>query len=210
MKSPKSKVQSPNHVRNPTREPGARRTRSVLECGGPPPLFPRLTATCRPACASFQGARGLAHSKTWRGAVALLTFICATAVSSAQSYSIDWFKVAGGGGTSAGGAYSLTGTIGQHEAGEPMSGGPYSLTSGFWSLISVAQTPGAPTLSISRSGKTVTLYWQNVSGWTLEQTTSLTQPANWSPTSGVTTSNGTNYLNLASPAGTLFFRLRKP
>ena len=41
----------------------------------------------------------------------------------AQSYSINWYKVAGGGGTSTGGTYSVSGTIGQHDAGGPMTGG---------------------------------------------------------------------------------------
>ena len=57
------------------------------------------------------------------------------ALSQAQSYSIDWYKVAGGGGTSTGGTYSVSGTIGQHDAGGPMTGGSYSLTGGFWALI---------------------------------------------------------------------------
>ena len=52
----------------------------------------------------------------------------------AQQYSIDWYKVAGGGGTSTGGVYSVSGTIGQHDAGGPMTGGNYSLTGGFWAL----------------------------------------------------------------------------
>ena len=62
----------------------------------------------------------------------------------AQNYSIDWYKIAGGGGTSTNGAYSLTGTIGQPDASSAMSGGNYSVTGGFWSLISVVQTAGAP------------------------------------------------------------------
>jgi hypothetical protein len=32
--------------------------------------------------------------------------------ASAQSYSIDWFTIDGGGGTSTGGVYSVSGTIG--------------------------------------------------------------------------------------------------
>lgn len=40
-----------------------------------------------------------------------------TLASHAQNYSIDWFKVAGGGGMSTGGVYSVNGTIGQHDAG---------------------------------------------------------------------------------------------
>ena len=128
----------------------------------------------------------------------------------AQQYSIDWYKVAGGGGTSTGGTYSVSGTIGQHDAGGPMTGGNYSLTGGFWALISVVQTPGAPTLYISHSGNTVTVYWQNVSGWTLHQNGNLGNTNGWSLNSSWTTSNGTNSLILTSPAGNLFYRLSNP
>jgi len=76
----------------------------------------------------------------------------------AQTYSIDWYKIAGGGGTSTGGVYAVSGTIGQHDAGGPMTGGSYSLTGGFWSLIAVVQTGGVPTLYITSSGNTVTVY----------------------------------------------------
>jgi hypothetical protein len=124
-----------------------------------------------------------------------------------QSYSVDWSKVSGGGGVSTGGVYSVSGTIGQPDAGGPMTGGNYSVTGGFWSLISVVPTPGAPRLATSHSGSTVTVYWQNVSSWSLQQNSSLTAPAGWTASSGVTTANGTNYLNLASPTGRLFFRL---
>ena len=83
-----------------------------------------------------------------------------TLTASAQSYTIDWYKIAGGGGTSTGGTYTVSGTIGQPDASGAMSGGNYSVTGGFWALIQVVQTPGAPTLYISQSGNSVTLYWQ--------------------------------------------------
>lgn len=127
----------------------------------------------------------------------------------AQQYSIDWHKISGGGGTSSGGAYSVSGTIGQHDAGGPMTGGNYSLTGGFWALYAM-QTPGAPALYISHAASTVTVFWQNVSGWSLQQNNNLTLPANWSASSGVTTANGTNYLTLLSPPGNLYFRLHHP
>jgi hypothetical protein len=88
-----------------------------------------------------------------------------------------------------------------------MTGGNYSLTGGFWSLISVVPTPGAPSLAISHAGITVTVYWQSVAGWSLQQNSSITAPTGWLASSGVTTTNGTNYLSLASPTGRLFFRL---
>jgi hypothetical protein len=131
-------------------------------------------------------------------------------VAPAQQYSIDWYKVAGGGGTSSNGQYTVSGTIGQHDAGGPMTGGNYSLTGGFWALISVVQTPGAPTLYISHSGSTVTVYWQAVSGWTLHQNASLGNTGGWSLNNSWTTSNGTNSLSLTSPTGSLFFRLSNP
>ena len=143
---------------------------------------------------------------------AVLCFLASAACvpALAQSYSIDWYKIAGGGGTSTGATYQVSGTIGQPDAGGAMSGGNYSLTGGFWSLISVVQTPGAPVLYISHAGNTVTVYWQNVAGWSLQQNDNLAVPANWSPSGGVTTSNGTNYLNLSSPSGHLFYQLQHP
>jgi len=136
-------------------------------------------------------------------------FLATTA--SAQSYSINWYKIAAGGGTSSGGQYTLSGTIGQPDASMTMTGGNYSLTGGFWAAISVVQTAGAPTLYISESGNTVTVYWQNVSGWVLQQNNSLARPTNWTQNnSWNSNANGTNYLNLTSPTGNLFFRLANP
>ena len=54
-----------------------------------------------------------------------------TQTASAQ-FSIDWYTIDGGGGTSAGGAFQLSGTIGQHDTGV-MSGGNFTLTGGYWS-----------------------------------------------------------------------------
>ncbi|MGH8022188.1 MAG: hypothetical protein ACRED1_01300, partial [Limisphaerales bacterium] len=92
--------------------------------------------------------------------LALLCFFVLTSAlcppAWAQQYTIDWYKVASGGGTSTGGTYTVSGTIGQHDAGGPMTGGAYSLTGGFWALISALQTPGAPTLYISHAGNAVT------------------------------------------------------
>src|SRR5882672_4736686 len=67
----------------------------------------------------------------------------------AQSFSLDWFTIDGGGGASTGGVYSVSGTIGQADANpQPLTGGNFSLVGGFWSLYSVVQTPGAPLLTI--------------------------------------------------------------
>lgn len=129
----------------------------------------------------------------------------------AQSYSVDWNKVAGGGGTSTGGTYEVSGTIGQHDASGAMSGGNYSITGGYWAMINVVQTPGAPTLFISRSNNVATVYWQNVSGWNLIQNGNLATPvASWSASSSPTLTGGTNYFSVTNPVGNIFFRLKNP
>ena len=90
-----------------------------------------------------------------------------------------------------------------------MAGGNYSLTGGFWGLISAVSTPGAPTLFVAYSGNTVTIYWQAVSGWSLAQKNSLAPSVTWSASSGLTTSNGTNYLSVANPSGSMFYKLQR-
>lgn len=123
--------------------------------------------------------------------------------------SLDWFKVSGGGGSSTNAPYGLNGTIGQADAGGALSGGNYSLTGGFWGLLSLVQTTNAPLVCIRHSGSQVTVYWQNVGNWTLQQNSDLRLPAAWSPSAGVVTANGTNSLTLNNPAGNLFFRLKQ-
>jgi hypothetical protein len=97
-------------------------------------------------------------SRTLRSTVAAVgTFICVAASAHAQTYSIDWFTIDGGGGTSTGGNYSLSGTIGQPDAGL-MTGGSYSLAGGFWSIQAI-DIPGFPRLSITPAGNEVIISW---------------------------------------------------
>jgi hypothetical protein len=91
----------------------------------------------------------------------------------AQTYILDWFTLDGGGGTSRGGAYAATGTIGQPDAGR-MSGGQYSLIGGFWGVVDVIQTHGAPRLNIERTAGGVRIFWERpATGWVLEESTAL-------------------------------------
>jgi Immunoglobulin I-set domain len=86
--------------------------------------------------------------KKWISLLALLL----PGVAWAQTYYVDWFKVAGGGGTSTGGVYCVSDTIGQQDAGGPMQGPGYSVEGGFWSLYATQQAPGtngsAPIITI--------------------------------------------------------------
>jgi hypothetical protein len=142
----------------------------------------------------------------------LVAFLLVPSVATlAQSYSIDWQTIDGGGGTSTGGVYSVSGTIGQPDASQQaMTGGNYSLVGGFWSLIAV-QTPGAPLLSIARTTtNTVAVLWPSPStGWDLQQNTNSVSSLNWSNvTSGIQDNGTTKTLIVNPPAGNRFYRLK--
>lgn len=62
--------------------------------------------------------------------IAALLSLLVSGVGFGQSFTLDWARVAGGGGTSTDGFYALSGTIGQPEAGRTLSGGIYSITGG--------------------------------------------------------------------------------
>ena len=142
-------------------------------------------------------------------AAALL--LTAGAVAEAQPFVIDWFTIDGGGGTSTGGIYSVSGTIGQPDAGGPMTGGNFSLVGGFWSFFAV-QTPGAPLLRIALTTTNSALVsWAFPStGFSLQQNASLTT-TNWIAPPQSVTNNGTiNFIIVNPPSGNRFYRLFKP
>lgn len=142
--------------------------------------------------------------------IATFLFGALTAFSvSAQSYSLTWFKVAGGGGTVSGGNYTLAGTAGQHDASPTMTGGSYGLTGGFWAIYAV-QTPGVPNLVITQSGTSAVVSWADTGNYTL-LTNNNPATTNWAVYSGsVATANGTNSVTISPARGVLFFRLYGP
>ena len=206
-------------------------TRSVLECGGPPPLYAADKSErrqrslsraegflylrslrgllCRLSAVPF--ARPLARPKAWRLALAAFFLLpSAIGLRAWGQYSLDWCTVDGGGGTSTGGVYTVSGTIGQPDAGA-MTGGNYTLSGGFWGIIAAVQTPGAPYVWVMRTETNTVCVWWAVSAtsWQLEATTSLvTGGSVWSGCSYVT--NGANCVHVESPPlGNKFYRLKQ-
>ena len=53
-------------------------------------------------------------------------------------FDVSWYTLDGGGGTSTGGDFALSGTIGQPDAGT-MTGGDFELAGGFWPGVTVSQ-----------------------------------------------------------------------
>ena len=129
-----------------------------------------------------------------------------------QSYTIDWSTVDGGGGASTGGVYTVTGTIGQSDAGT-MSGGNNTVQGGFWGIIAAVQTPGAPLLSIARTAtNTVAVLWPSPStGWNLQQNTNSVSSLNWSNVVTAPLDDGTTKTLIVNPpTGNRFYRLKQP
>jgi hypothetical protein len=146
------------------------------------------------------------------GLAALLLFGAALA-SQGQNYSLTWFSVDGGGGSSTGGVYTVSGTIGQPDAGT-MSGGTYSIAGGFWDLIAAVQTPGAPWLTVTRTAtNTVCVWWPlPADGWVLEWTNRVAGvSAPWPRVSLPCQTNTTQaWIVEPAPTGNRFYRLHKP
>jgi len=139
--------------------------------------------------------------------IALITCV---AIANAENYTIDWYTIGGGGGTSTGSVYAVSGTIGQPGVGAS-SGNNYSVTGGFWALIGAVQTPGSPLLRVYVTGSnSVVVSWPSPStGFVLQQNPNVNS-TNWVNVSLTPVDNGTNKSVLISPPkGNLFFRLKQ-
>ncbi len=138
----------------------------------------------------------------------LLSFFCLSARG--QNYSIDWYNVSGGGGISTGGGYTLTSTVGQHDAGGPKTvtgygNSSYVLIGGFLSIYAV-QTSGAPLLTITQVGNQAIVSWSpSVTGWTLQTNANLATPT-WGNYLGPVVNNS---ITNAPPPRNLFYRLKQ-
>ena len=141
------------------------------------------------------------------GCAAILLADCQ---SNGQGYTLDWWDLSAG-GTSSGGTYTLSGSIGQPDAGI-LSGGQYTLNGGFWAIVSQAQTPTTqPWLTITLTPtNTVVLSWPSQSaGFAVQRVTDL-QSSTWSDAGVTPIDDGiTSTVVLPSTIGTQFYRLKK-
>ncbi len=133
----------------------------------------------------------------------LCLLLVPSTVQTVAQQSIDWSRIAGGGGSSAGGQYAVSGTIGQPDAGT-LAGGRYAIAGGFWPGLIAESASGAPTLYIQASGVAVQIGWSPATaGFTLEMAENLTEPS-WVPAP-----NG-NPVSVPASGQSRFFRLRRP
>jgi hypothetical protein len=139
----------------------------------------------------------------------LATLLTLRAFTASADDSIDWFTVDGGGGTSSGGQFTVSGTIGQPDA-TLLAGGQFSLAGGFWSGITLLQTPGAPLLAIHPLGANVRISWPAPStGFFLEQAPSAA--GQWTQVQSPYNTNAVEISSMVPTTGGMqFFRLHHP
>ena len=90
----------------------------------------------------------------------VLTLVLASIASAQGGYDLPWWTVDGGGDTSSGGSYVLSGTIGQPDAGG-LSGGSYMLVGGFWSAFTEKPTTiDLYSFTAEAGDDRVTLAWE--------------------------------------------------
>lgn len=138
----------------------------------------------------------------------IVSILLLTSIASAQNFSVDWFTVDGGGDSSAAGGFSVSGSIGQPDAGE-MSGGNYAVVGGFWAFA--AEPP--LNLAVSNSTTGVIVYWDRpANNWVLDESPVLlnSPPHPWSLVPFPYQTNATHiYVVIPGPSANRFYRLRK-
>ena len=137
----------------------------------------------------------------------LLSLALIPANASAQ-VTLDWQTIDAGGGTSAGGGYTLVSTIAPLDAATS-SGGTYSLAGGFGGGIAV-QTPGAPVLSTIYTRDKIVLSWPASSvNYQLQENVTLFPAGPWSAvTRTQTTNSGRISITIPFSPGSRFYRLK--
>ncbi len=142
----------------------------------------------------------------WAGIIAALVLGFPAWDARAQDKAVSTSVVPGGGGVSTGSRFSVTGTVGQHDATvTQLVGSRFGIQGGFHALVAI-QTPGAPELSISVSGGQVTVSWPaETTGWMLQESGVVGGGASWSSSVGVSN----NRLILGLPNGNRFYRLQR-
>lgn len=119
----------------------------------------------------------------------------------------NWYVHLNSDSTSYGPDYSNIGSTVVTASGNPASG---NVTIGPYSALILSQTPGVPTLSITRTNNGVRMSWPATpSIWLLESTPSLTGPI-WTPIPAAQyqTNGNTIFFNVNSPTGMVFYQLQ--
>ncbi len=125
--------------------------------------------------------------------------------AAAQPFALESWSIDGGGGTSAGGGFSLTGTIGQPDAGV-LSGGGFTLVGGLPGFHVVPAGPVTLTIQLLPDGRVQVSWPGDGEGWRLQAATRVGATADWQ---AVTVPGTTSFADTPNRA-MQFFRLVRP
>jgi len=160
--------------------------------------------------AQIGGRHGMLYDLS-RHLLVIGAILLAAGASPAQSnnWSLTRASLVGGGGICTNGPIILLAVVGQ-PAGGPLTGGSYSLVAGALAQLAVVQTPGAPLLTIARSGTNIMLSWSGpATGYSLQESRDLMSGA-WADINIAPVDNGdTRSVSLPNTSGIRFFRLKK-
>jgi hypothetical protein len=117
-------------------------------------------------------------------ALGLLLLVGTSAVMAQSGFTLPRARVANGGDTAlASGSFSLSGTIGQFEATQPLTSGSFELTGGFWHAADDTPTPTATSTNTATVNATATATGTPTATGTLTPTSTGTATGLGTPTS---------------------------
>jgi hypothetical protein len=155
------------------------------------------------------------HAPTTRRLIGLTAFLLAFVVigavfaQSGGEFTLSWFTIDSGGGTSSGGGYALNGSIGQPDGGR-LTGGVYTLNGGFWVLPApIISPPGSAPLRNYFTISQVPLKWNPVTGADGGYTVQVARTNQFNPLvfEAVTASNELTTTTTALTSGQYFWRV---
>jgi hypothetical protein len=143
--------------------------------------------------------------KTLIAFLAAVIFVPVISAQSGGDFNLDQIVAGGSGGTSAGGNFSVSSTLGQPFPGTPSNNFPFSMTIGFWTF-----TPLSPTAApVTIKGRVVSLKGLGIFNARVSMTsqdgvvrTALTNPFGYFQIFGVP--SGETYLMSVSAKGFSF------
>jgi hypothetical protein len=143
-----------------------------------------------------------------------LTALLTAAGAALAAFVVPWRTLDGGGAASSGGVvggptFTVTGTIGQFDAHDTLTGGGFAVTGGYWASWIVPGEGNGPRLQISQvSGQRVLSWPESAAGWILQKSIDLTS---WTDIGTALTGEG--ILTMVPPDSNqpaYFYRLKQP
>ena len=164
------------------------------------------TLTLAHVSQSYAGGYTVVVSNAGGSVTSSVTTLTVMDLPFSTNLAINWFTLDGGGGASTNSTLSVSGAIGQPDAGK-LSGSTLAIKGGFWGIITAVQTPGAPILTVAPAvpGQATISWTPDRPGFVLQETAVLS-PANWSNSP----SGATNPIVVPATLPTKFYRLFEP